>query len=243
VDEISIKTVLNDRICFLALFESFLGSYIYDFYVGFLSLHMKEEFGVRDSQMGFYFMVSGLTYLFGCAFVPSFFTRSPPKVVMTGGFLICVFGVGLMGPSKVLHLPNNLWLIIIGLGSNTLGTCGTFSFVVSEVQKRLTLKHQIIEGSDSEMEGKLSDQISSVYLLSSSLGIAFAPMIGTEINSLLGYRNCMDFHMILIFVSVIMLAIFFNGFTPFSDHEEEMKELERLKNLSAKLNSIRSKYK
>ena len=118
---------------------------------------MKEHFGVSDSKMGLFFTFSGLTYLFGCAFIPSFFENTPPRLLITGNFVFTIIGLAFMGPSKVLHLPDSMWLIGLGIGMTTFGTSAAFSLVISELQKRCTVNYQIVEGSDLEMEGKLSD--------------------------------------------------------------------------------------
>ena len=41
-DEVSVFTVLKDRFCFLAYFSTFLGTFAMEFFVPYLSLHLKK---------------------------------------------------------------------------------------------------------------------------------------------------------------------------------------------------------
>lgn len=49
VSEIGLMTVIGDRVCFFACLQCFMAMCSIEYYVGYLSLHLKEEFGVLDS--------------------------------------------------------------------------------------------------------------------------------------------------------------------------------------------------
>lgn len=49
--------VLCDRLNALTYFATFMGMVAMEFFLGYLSLHLKKQFAFRDHEMGFMFSI------------------------------------------------------------------------------------------------------------------------------------------------------------------------------------------
>jgi MFS family permease len=170
--------------------------------------------------MGYFFSIQGFLYLIGCMLIPQVFAKTPPKLQMTAFLLLTAFGIGMMGPSQLLMMPNKVWLIALGMSLQAFGTAPAFSYAIPVMQNRCQVRYQIVEGSDEMLEGKLSDTIASLFTLSYALGAAFAPILGSQAYKILGYRKCMDFFMLILIAFITLMSVLFTGCKPYRDHEQ-----------------------
>jgi len=83
-----------------------------------LALHLNKQFSIAKSDMGFFFMIASATYLPSCILIPKYIKKTPPRVQMVSGFMLLVISTLMMGPSDYLFLPNELWIICVGLFLN-----------------------------------------------------------------------------------------------------------------------------
>ncbi len=79
-----------------------------------LSVRLKSM-GMNEDNVGFVFGLIGLSYGIGspiAGWLCSVFLR---LVVIQFGLLLITFSIALAGPSQILRLPNEIWLMLIGL--------------------------------------------------------------------------------------------------------------------------------
>ena len=122
-----------------------------------LALHLEKTFGVSKSDMGYYFMIASASYLPSCVLMPKYITKTPPKVQMVAGFLLLVGATALMGPSDYFFLPNELWIICVGLFFNGIFIVPSFILCLPESDLETRLKFNIVEGVDTKLDGILAD--------------------------------------------------------------------------------------
>ena len=134
-------TVLKDKICFLSCLITFMSMIAAEQHLGYFSIHLNAEFGIEDSKMGYFFSIQGFLYLLGCMVIPELFKKTPPKLQMTTFLLLTAFGIGMMGPSRLLHMPNQVWIIALGLGVQAFGTAPAFSYAIPVMQNRCQVRY------------------------------------------------------------------------------------------------------
>lgn len=113
-EEINLGTILKDSICLMSLFSCFFTMASVEFYVSFLSLHLTD-LGFVESQMGFWFTLSGLLYLPMCLAVPVMFTTTPPRLQIVFAFFVNAFCIAMMGPSNILGMSDSYLIISLGI--------------------------------------------------------------------------------------------------------------------------------
>ena len=113
-----------------------------------------------------------------------------------------------MGPSKLLGLKDRLLFVCIGLG--LLGFVQSLCFVTAlpEAMEVIQQKYQIIEGQDSDLDGKLGDLLSSFYTLSLNLSSLIGPIIGGAMYDAIGFYRTCDFNMIMATSMAIIFFVF-----------------------------------
>jgi hypothetical protein len=78
--------------------------------------------------MGYAFMFLSAPYFLSCALLPPLFKKVPAKLQFVIGFIISMFGMAFMGPTKILHLPDDkIWPVLVGMF--LVGTSVSFIFV------------------------------------------------------------------------------------------------------------------
>ena len=97
----------------------------YTFIDPVLAIHMNEKFGTSENAVGLYFFVLGLGYVVACLSYGAVVLVLPRRILMHAGALLYACGLVMVGPSKLLGLPANLWLVWVGLTVTGLG-CGFF---------------------------------------------------------------------------------------------------------------------
>ena len=94
-----------------------------------------------------------------------------------------------MGPSYILHLPDEFWLFMIGYAFLGLGMGLLFIPVIPEVIDSIYLKEGLIEGEDEYVDGIISDKAAGLYGAFLSFGIIISPILGSTLYSIVGNFN------------------------------------------------------
>jgi MFS family permease len=112
-----------------ALVNMISGSFAMLFLVCFdsiLSLRLKE-FHVEDAHIGYVFAVPCLCYAFCSIYVGTLCKYMHRRNVTLLAFMFNTFALCVLGPSEMLHLPNNVFILLCGLA--LLGVAHAFIIV------------------------------------------------------------------------------------------------------------------
>ena len=112
---ISWGRILGTKGASFAYLTCFFGTFAVIDYVGFIATELVHAKGMGDEQIGYLFFGQCMLYLFMCLIYPYVFEHSSRKMQ----FVVAMFGMGcchlLMGPSNLLAMPDELWIIITGM--------------------------------------------------------------------------------------------------------------------------------
>lgn len=124
------------------------------------------------------------SYLVSCLLLPCTCESSPRKFQFCFAIIMMGFCMLLLGPSKVLQIPENKWIIISSFVP--LGICQVFVFIpiIPEMLERLQVDLQIIEGQDPTLDGNLNDKVNDAYGLIYALANFVSPLVGTFLYNL-----------------------------------------------------------
>ena len=87
-----------------------------------LAIHLNATFGTSANEVGLYFFIFGFGYLASCLSFGPLVKFVPRRVTMHAGALLFASGLLMVGPSKILGLPENRVLILVGLAVSGLGS-------------------------------------------------------------------------------------------------------------------------
>ena len=76
---------------------------------------------------------------------------------MVTGFMLLVISTLMMGPSEYLFLPNELWIICVGLFLNGIFIVPSFVLCLPQSDVLTNLKYKVVEGADTKLDGLLAD--------------------------------------------------------------------------------------
>lgn len=133
---ITLWTILTNRHSFFAVLTCLFGTFNIAFWTGFIAITLTD-IGLTDSQVGYVFALMSFTYLISCLLLPCTCEHSPRKFQFFGSFVLMGGCMLLMGPSKLLNIPVNKWIIISSFVP--LGICQVFVFIpiIPEMLERL----------------------------------------------------------------------------------------------------------
>lgn len=97
--DISFKLLMQSREVFFAMLASAMAMYNVTFFASFLAIVLQKKYGVADADMGFYFVVLSIPYLFAALAFPLIFSKFPRKLLFVLCFFFSSFAIGMMGPS------------------------------------------------------------------------------------------------------------------------------------------------
>jgi MFS family permease len=77
---------------------------------------LKEEKGIDEYYHGFILSIDSITYVICTLLVGYFADKLSKRVFIALSFGGCILSLILMGPSYYLGLPNETWILILGMG-------------------------------------------------------------------------------------------------------------------------------
>ena len=147
-----------------------------------LSLFMKKQFHVHDSQVGLGLMTNNLGYVLGALcfgyLVDTFGTRS----IIAIGLSVSALGSFLMGPARILGLKPSLPLFFIGVAMEGVGASAMFV----PVSKYLL---DTMELSGFRRTDHLLNLIAGLQKACIGLGLFIGPSIGGGLTAAVGFQN------------------------------------------------------
>lgn len=141
---------------------------------------------------------------------------------MIGFALVCA----LMGPSQMLNLPLNLWLIISSFPIMGIFQVFVFIPIIPEMIERLQVKLEITEGRDEFLDAMLNDRCNDAYGLVYALSMFLSPLIGSALQTSYGQRATCDILMIGNLCVAVILLVFNCGPFVFQENRVFKGKLE-----------------
>jgi MFS family permease len=125
--------------------------------------------------------VDSITYVI-CTFLVGYVSEKLSKrVFISVSFVGCIISLILMGPSYYLGLPNQLWILIVGMGLQGASLGFIFIPILPEMIECLYDKHRLIEGQDERIDAVISDKAAGLYGSFYSIGMIISPLLGSAI--------------------------------------------------------------
>ena len=107
--------VLTNKHTMSAIFVCFFGTWAIIDYVGFIAEELITSYKMADDVVGYLFAAKTGLYLVMSLLYPYTFEHMSRKLQ----FIIAMIGLGfchlMMGPSGYLGLPNEVWIVIVGM--------------------------------------------------------------------------------------------------------------------------------
>ena len=127
------------------------------FFHSFLSIHLKDKFGVSESLIGIMFSIYPFAFLIGCNLTPYLLKNIPPSVQFYVCFIFLGIGAVCMGPSKLFGLDENLIYLQTGLVIWGLFNAPVFINILPYVYLNTQVEFNIVEKYDKKLDGIIAD--------------------------------------------------------------------------------------
>lgn len=154
-----------------------------------------------------------------CLILPHFCeTRFPRKlqfIIAMFGFAICCI---MMGPSLMLGLPDNYWIIIMSFPLIGIFQYFVFIPIIPEMLERVTVGLNAIEGEDLELDAAIYDKVNDAYGFVYALAMFVGPLVGGFMYDEIGGRKTADYVAISNLVVGSLLFIFNCGIFVFKEN-------------------------
>ena len=118
-------------------------------------------------------------YVLFTTLVGYFIDRLPKRVFIALSFTGCTISLFIMGPSKLLGFPNDLWIFLLGYAMSGASLGLVFIPILPEVIDSIYIKQGIKEGQDEHMDAVISDKAAGLYGSFYSIGMIIAPLLGS----------------------------------------------------------------
>ena len=170
-------------------FGYFIGSFVEPV----LALRLKETYGFKDSVISLFFVIHFLGYLIFSPLIQFIPKRFDKKMIMIFGTFIAFVTLIFYGPSKMLSLPEDWHLMVIGL--ILMGCAITFCLIPA-----LPEMIKSVEKDFDNSKGELNDVASGVFNTALGIGQVSGPLVGSLLTNQLGFRETTDILSIYAFV-------------------------------------------
>ena len=135
-------------------------------------------------------------------------------------FVVSAVALIMAGPSLLLKVPDELFLILIGMAIFSLIQSLNFINSIPECIESYQVHYEISEGLDPIFDHKLNDCISSLYNLFYCLFSFLGPLVGGTLYQHFGYKSTMDTIMIAELVIAMVFVIFNCGIHVYRNHDQ-----------------------
>lgn len=215
-----------------AFLANAIAMYNVSFFSSFLAIRLKEQYAVKDENMGYYFAILSFSYLSSAILCPMIFANCPRKLQFVICFFITTIAMGLMGPTQYLNLDDTKIAYLL-TGLPMLGFIQALCFIPSlpEAIEAYQLKYKIVQNINPALDGKLSDIMSSGYGLFYNLSSLLGPICGGVLYDNYAYENTLNINMFMEFGFFLIFAIFNCGIFVFKHHNRDKKLMADMKDV------------
>jgi len=182
------------------------------------------KFGIKQYQIGIFFFAFSVSYSI-FSFVYTISLKNPPRrIIFVISFAVIGLSMGLMGPSKILMLPNNVYIILIGFITQGIVDPLLYIYAYPEAIDRFYHQYDLIEGQNKEFDAIISDKFGSLYTFVTSISCLVSPFIGSAVFEVYKYKTTMDINMLVMFGFSLIYLIFNCGLDFRCEHRTFCKE-------------------
>lgn len=205
-----------------------VGGACLNFWVGYLPNTFKNDFDIGENIFGYFLLLQTFTYIFSCFVMPMTCEILPRRFLFMVGILGFAVSMVLLGPSLILDLPYNKFLVIASFPLLGIMECVVILPVVPEIYERMIYEHNVKLGEnevrDSLLNDKCNDAFGCVYALSLFVG----PNIGGAMKEALEHRTTCDVWILINLVTFVILFIFNGDYRVFSENRVFQEKIEEL---------------
>lgn len=157
--------------------------------------------GLNAVEVGFFFSIFPVAYI-GTSFAQQYFSPKVEKRVrLIFAFAMNAVAFIMVGPSLILRLPVNLWLMGVGQ-------------FIGGAMMSMILQPTLIELIDTgekyypqhKESGAITNMSSGIFNCSQCFGNLVAPLYGTSVSDIIGFRLTMD---ILVAIDIAFVIAYF----------------------------------
>lgn len=207
----------------------FIGTTDIMYFKVFFVTELDRVYDIGEEYSGYLLASTSFVYLAACLLLPYTCEHASRKFL----YVIAMFGFGLcnflLGPSEILGLPNNIYIMMSALP--IMGVFSVFVFIpiIPEMLERLQVDLNIAEGEDEIVDLRLNDMVNESYTLLFALSNFVAPLIGTALYTVYGIRTTCDIFALFNIGFGVILVIFNCGPNVFGEDREFKRKLAILK--------------
>jgi MFS family permease len=192
----------------------------------FMTVVLEREYHVDQAYHGWIISMPALFYVISGNIVGVVIDKAPRRVFICFAFLIMAVSNFLMGPSKLLFLPPELWIFFVGYAINGISQGFIFIPILPEVLEAVYQKRKIVEGDDEIMDGVINDKAAALYGLFYAIGAISAPLLGSFVYNLLNNDWWYTCDVFAIISSVYVVIFFVFNIMPDDIHKERQQRQE-----------------
>eukprot|EP00347_Sterkiella_histriomuscorum_P005636 403355840 len=183
--KITLKMLLKNKRVMMASISSIFAMIFMLFYDTILSDQLIEV-GLDKNLVGYLFALICLVYTL-CSPIVGHFSQKIKKIYITqAAFIFASISLFFFGPSKLLHFPDSLTFMIIGMVLLGFSCSLIFVPLLPEIIDAVQDKENIGENNE------LNDKASSLFNMSYAIGCLIAPILGGAFNDSYKYRTTCD---------------------------------------------------
>ena len=197
-NDVTLKDILSKPRTWMILLLSTFAQLSMSFFYPSLSLFLKHQFQLHDSQLGLGTAVGGMGYVLGAICFGYATDMCGPRRIIAMGLLLSALGFATMGPSGIFGVKPLLPAVFIGQIVVGIGASGVF---VTIAKYMLETMEQVGFGRSDQ----LANLVGSLQQASLGLGQFLGPSIGGGLTVVLGFQNVTT---LLAACSLTLLVVF-----------------------------------
>ncbi len=176
---------MGNRRAAFALISCSMVMLFVSFKQAFMTVVLEHSYDVPIQYHGWIIAMPAMFYIISANVVGSIIDKAPRRIFMLLAFVFIAISNFLMGPSKILHLPPQLWIFFIGYGINGISQGFIFIPILPEVIEAVYQKRGLVEGDDEVVDGIINDKAAALYGGFYAIGAIFAPLLGSQVYAML----------------------------------------------------------
>ena len=218
--KVPILTLLTYKQFVFAMMSGSLGYFIGSFVEPILALRLKDTYHFKDSVISLFFVIHFLGYLIFSPLVQYIPKRFEKRIIMMFGSFIAFVTLIFYGPSKMLNMPEDWHLMLIGL--MLMGCAITFCLIPA-----LPEMIRSVEQDFDNSRGEVNDVASGVFNTALGVGQVSGPLFGSLLTNKLGFRETTDLLSIYAILFCSVYFIFGNGWSAVLNIFKSQKQLDQ----------------
>lgn len=155
---------------------------IFEFYVDPIIGVQFIKLGLPEKSVGYAFAVIGGAFGIGALVAGKLCSLIHRRFVILIGLTCMSFSLILVGPSKLLKVPNDVYIMFIGMFCDGFFSAFMFVPVIPEIIASIEEKQDSLRSNSH-----VSDKASALFNISYAIGASLAPIIGGGLCDKVGF--------------------------------------------------------